>query len=159
MRPVVAGLCVVGFLALSAGAIFFATLGIPTEPRAKIAPITTGTLMKEGPSPVDAKLYPAATATYDHPDDAGLQTAYALLLEQKAREVGNAAYHQMAGKAAGKALARDPKNGLAKTELPSALVLLPAPPPLMPASAKALFGTFGLPASSTALSRSSSAWT
>jgi predicted Zn-dependent protease len=126
MRVIVTGLSVVGALAVPGAAIFFATLGLEPEKasssRREVAPVATGSMMREVPSPVDGKLYAAANAALDHPDDAKLETEYALMLEQKAREVGNAAYHQMAGKAARKALAKDPNNGLAKTALGVALL-------------------------------------
>lgn len=77
---------------------------------------------RELKSPVDAKLFQAASRASDHPADADAQAAYALLLAQKAREVGNAAYHVMAEQSARKALALAPRHEAALSALATALL-------------------------------------
>jgi tetratricopeptide (TPR) repeat protein len=77
---------------------------------------------KEVRSPVDEKLYPAAVRAAEKPDDADTQAGYAILLAQKAREVGNAAYHKMAEVAARQALEKNPRHDLARSALTVALL-------------------------------------
>ncbi len=73
------------------------------------------------PSPVDKRLFAAARVVADKPTDPAAQAAFAHLLEQKAREVGNAAYHRMAENAARTALETDPDHALARAALGVAL--------------------------------------
>ncbi len=124
MRSLLIGIAGLLLPVLALGA---AVVSAPDEPRAPVVKPTKkasprSARLKEVRSPVDEKLYPAATRAAEKPDDADAQAGYAILLAQKAREVGNAAYHKMAEVAARRALERNPHHDLALSALAVALL-------------------------------------
>ncbi|HZV00900.1 MAG TPA: tetratricopeptide repeat protein [Planctomycetota bacterium] len=80
------------------------------------------TRAREVPSPVDPKLYAALERCEDAPRDVEARSLYAILLTQKAREVGNAAYHVLAEKEARAALDVAPTHDGARSALAVALL-------------------------------------